>query len=131
MMRGQRLGKKTPNAELTPGAPVAIPAPYMGVRRLVEAEILTQLGDRPLFSIRSARRRSRAPNLGARTLHTGERDGEATLMLWRRSEKRRCLESDVDVSGPGGSTLAPNMGARDWGDGRMNLSVPAIFAAAA
>jgi hypothetical protein len=88
-MRGQRLGKKTPNAELTPGAPVAIPAPYMGVRRLVEAEILTQLGDRPLFSIRSARRRSRAPNLGARTLHTGERDGEATLVLRRHSEERR------------------------------------------
>jgi len=35
---------------------------------------------------------------------TRERDGEAMLVLRRRSEERRCIESDVDLSAPGGHT---------------------------
>jgi hypothetical protein len=43
---GSASDRETLNAELTSGAPVAIPASYIGVWRLVEAGILTKLDDR-------------------------------------------------------------------------------------
>jgi hypothetical protein len=70
----------------------------------------------------------RAPILGARP-GGGGRAGR--LVLRRRSEARRCVENDVDWSGPGGSMLAPKMGARDWGEGGWICPSVAIFASAA